>query len=565
MKTKIVVTLLTVLLCFGKNFMNSLNGKNLISDKLISAGKDFILNENFDSVTPPALPEEWVSEDGNGNDLSWVTMAYGQSQPNGLVVSGDEMAMNDWVFSPGFSTTPNTPYTLKFSYKAYSEDYPERFEIMYGNAQNSTSMINVISEPIDVDSETFITDSIKFTTDTSEIIHIGFHGISDEFSYFLILDDIQLTGEMDDLIPPKVSTPTGTIAHAMTEMKIKASVFDQTGISEVIGYYKLDGQNEWTSFDMEQTRVTNIYQGTILSQPNPINGKVKFTCTDTNSPNPNIGDSEEFDISWINEPDGMWVGSVNAVNNGGLGLQNNIDWTLGLIVDLGIAPKRISKLAYMCNEGTNGPLNWRVFSMIDSTTWGDQLLIEQKELTSNPIQGTEWNEISVNDTTLLSGLVGLVVDLPSGGFFARDINGLEGRSYVLNYTGEWIKLGETYFEDYPGDWVLKCYVEKDLSGVKIEEEITPSEVKLLQNYPNPFNPATNIRFNMSKSMNVMINIYNMNGQLVKNLVNDNFTSGNHIVKWNATDNYGLNVPSGMYMYRLATDNYTDVKKMILVR
>jgi len=525
--------------------------------------RSYLINENFDAATTPQLPPEWLALDGNGNNLSRVTMAYGQSAPNSLTISGDEMAMNDWVFTPGFSTVPNTTYTLKFSYRAYSDDYPERFEIKYGTAQNVAAMSSVISQPIEVTSESYITDSVTFTTTTNEIINIGFHGMSDEMSSFLSLDDIQVTGIISDPLPPSVTVPTGRSAATGYAMNISTTVSDQSGIGSVVGHYKLNGQSNWNDFSMSATKATGVYSGTIPAQQTAITGKIKFTCTDTVSPNANTGDSPEFNIAWLDEPQGLWTGSVNAQNTGGLGLNNGIDWSLGLIVDLGLVPKKISKIDYMCNTGTNGPLNWRVFAINDSVNWTETELVASRELIALPEIGTSWNEVAVNDTTKLSGLVGLVVDLPNGGFFGRHAEGIESRSYVLNYTGEWIKLGtaNTAFEEYAGDWTLKCFVER-YSGVGINEstEILPGRSELRQNYPNPFNPTTTISFYNNMTGNVKLTVLNAKGETVTTLINNEVAAGNHKVNFNA-ERYN----SGVYFYKLETPTATITKKMLLIK
>lgn len=95
------------------------------------------------------------------------------------------------------------------------------------------------------------------------------------------------------------------------------------------------------------------------------------------------------------------------------------------------------------------------------------------------------------------------------------------------------------------------------------EIITSAPV--VKNYPNPFNPETTIAFEVTTSGNVNIAIYNLKGQLVKNLVNDSYCSGTHTAIWNGTDNSGKSVPSGVYFYTTKTEDYSSTKKMILMK
>jgi hypothetical protein len=105
----------------------------------------------------------------------------------------------------------------------------------------------------------------------------------------------------------------------------------------------------------------------------------------------------------------------------------------------------------------------------------------------------------------------------------------------------------------------------------------PYIVSLQGNYPNPFNPETTITFivgnafmrsigtDKSVPYSVSIDIYNTKGQKVRSLVNGSFSQGEHKVVWNGTDDRGVSVGSGVYFYRMKTENYTETKKMLLMK
>jgi hypothetical protein len=89
----------------------------------------------------------------------------------------------------------------------------------------------------------------------------------------------------------------------------------------------------------------------------------------------------------------------------------------------------------------------------------------------------------------------------------------------------------------------------------------PTEHQLSQNYPNPFNPNTNIRFALKSESNVKLVVYNLLGEMIKELVNNKIAAGNHEYTFNSDD-----LPSGTYLYRLEANNQTiGVKKMTLVK
>jgi hypothetical protein len=102
-------------------------------------------------------------------------------------------------------------------------------------------------------------------------------------------------------------------------------------------------------------------------------------------------------------------------------------------------------------------------------------------------------------------------------------------------------------------------------GVSKLEEGTPSNFEMSQNYPNPFNPSTEIRFGIPKSTSVSVKIYNMQGQLIKNLFNNFLETGFYSVAWSGNDENGSTVASGIYIYRLVAGDITISKKMTLVK
>ena len=87
----------------------------------------------------------------------------------------------------------------------------------------------------------------------------------------------------------------------------------------------------------------------------------------------------------------------------------------------------------------------------------------------------------------------------------------------------------------------------------------------LSNNPNPFNPETTINYSISKEGKVIIDIFNIKGQKVKCLVNDNLKSGNYKTLWNGTNSRGNRVSSGVYMYRMKTASGLKVNKMIMLK
>jgi hypothetical protein len=88
----------------------------------------------------------------------------------------------------------------------------------------------------------------------------------------------------------------------------------------------------------------------------------------------------------------------------------------------------------------------------------------------------------------------------------------------------------------------------------------PTGFMLEQNRPNPFNPTTRLLFRLPLKTNVKIEIFDIQGQKITTLVDDLFEAGTHTILWN-----GANYATGVYLYKLTAGNFTDSKKMLLVK
>ncbi len=123
-------------------------------------------------------------------------------------------------------------------------------------------------------------------------------------------------------------------------------------------------------------------------------------------------------------------------------------------------------------------------------------------------------------------------------------------------------------ESYSGiDWdyttikYLKFTDVKDETGSREK----PSEFTLSQNYPNPFNQSTKIEFTLSQSGFVNLTIYDLLGRRIKTLVSENLNSGYKSMFWDSKDDSGKEVSSGIYFYRLKIGDYSEAKRLVLLK
>ena len=102
-------------------------------------------------------------------------------------------------------------------------------------------------------------------------------------------------------------------------------------------------------------------------------------------------------------------------------------------------------------------------------------------------------------------------------------------------------------------------------GTESDNLLIPIANALYQNSPNPFNPQTRIRFDLKENAPVSLEIYNMKGQKVKQLINSQISAGQHSAIWNGKDDNDKTVSSGIYFYKFKTGNYQATKKMLLLK
>jgi len=133
-------------------------------------------------------------------------------------------------------------------------------------------------------------------------------------------------------------------------------------------------------------------------------------------------------------------------------------------------------------------------------------------------------------------------------------------------------IGHSQFPDMP-------YFHGEIDGIKIYnypihlmtaidhkgKRNVPRHYALSQNYPNPFNPTTEIEFSLPEWSNVQLAVYNVLGQKIKTLFNAKVPAGRYKVTWDGTNDFGRQVASGVYLYKLKTNKVQKVKKMILLR
>lgn len=142
-----------------------------------------------------------------------------------------------------------------------------------------------------------------------------------------------------------------------------------------------------------------------------------------------------------------------------------------------------------------------------------------------------------------------------------DGTGIQNVTHVVTAPDEFeLMFTDTETGGQHGVWnnlILAEYVVTDTEKPGFTQ---PRKFELSQNYPNPFNPNTNINFNIPEATDVQLSVYNALGQKVATLVNSKMSAGSHSVSWNAQ-----NMASGLYIYQIRAGDFTQTRKMVLMK
>ncbi len=133
--------------------------------------------------------------------------------------------------------------------------------------------------------------------------------------------------------------------------------------------------------------------------------------------------------------------------------------------------------------------------------------------------------------------------------------------------GPWLL---TPSEGGTGDGICPEYRHSALIDIRLPVQefdgpVLPKTYSIDQNNPNPFNPTTSINFALPTAAKTRIDVFNILGQKVRTLVDEYLTAGNKRVEWDGTDDRGNAVASGIYLYRMTANDFTETKKMMLMK
>ncbi|MCC6962701.1 MAG: S8 family serine peptidase [candidate division Zixibacteria bacterium] len=209
---------------------------------------------------------------------------------------------------------------------------------------------------------------------------------------------------------------------------------------------------------------------------------------------------------------------------------------------------------YRFIEGDDVNNYWRIYSRVSGTN-------TVRATFSATISTATWYNVEVNVTS--TGNTTLKVNGATLGSynFGSAPSGLVGIGY---------SRANSNFDNFCVGASSSLEGPVDQSVVEIGEPITktdplPHSFELSQNYPNPFNPTTTIKYFLPEVANVELVIVNVMGQTVRTLVNAMQAPGEHSVMWDGRDQSGVAVASGIYLYKMRAGDFTETRKMVLMK
>ncbi|MDZ7330960.1 MAG: T9SS type A sorting domain-containing protein [candidate division KSB1 bacterium] len=199
--------------------------------------------------------------------------------------------------------------------------------------------------------------------------------------------------------------------------------------------------------------------------------------------------------------------------------------------------------------------NWLI--PVELTSFSAQVINGQVVLSWTTATETENLGFHIfRSSTMTEGFQRINPDLIQG-------TGNSDRSQHYSFTDKNVQPGETYYYkladvDYSGNMRFH-------GPISVTVEAKPSGYSLSQNYPNPFNPETAINFSLKEPGRVELKIYNLQGQLIRTLLDEDRLAGNYSLIWNGTNDHGVLVASGTYLCTMQVNGFEATKKLTFMK
>ena len=254
-----------------------------------------------------------------------------------------------------------------------------------------------------------------------------------------------------------------------------------------------------------------------------------------------------------------WCGQVSSAT------EDDIDTYLNLMTQLETDFPNIN-FVYMTGHldgtGLTGNLHLRNEQIRNYCIANNKILFDFADIECYDPDGNYFGNKNPNDNC----------DYDSDGNGSRDANwAIEWQNSHVEGI-DWYSCGSAHSQSlnanqkaYAAWWLWATLAGWNETTAIVNQNNLSKNFTLRNNYPNPFNPETNILFFLDKSSHVIIEVFDLLGNKVKTLTNNNYAQGEQRLVWNGLDELGNKVNSGIYIYRITSDKLTESKRMVLLK
>jgi photosystem II stability/assembly factor-like uncharacterized protein len=314
-------------------------------------------------------------------------------------------------------------------------------------------------------------------------------------------------------------------------------------------------------------------------------GRILYTSNGGNSWQQIYSDTAGFYSAYFLNSQTGWVGASKGIilktTNGGLSWVKYFHiFNTSIFLDIHFINSATGFIARQGSPGvfksTNGGVDWEAalsfssgsIDFVNSSTGFILGISSNSGFGRTTNSGIDWVLSTMGGTYYALDFISSEKGWAVGGGFSNHLiryTTNSGINWVQQNANISVPLRSVFFiNEYEG-WVVGfngTIIHTTTSGIGIQQISSniPKDFKLLQNYPNPFNPATKIRFNISKPVNAKIIIYDIVGRELNSFFYANLKPGEYQTEWD-----GSNYASGIYFCSLTAGDYTETRKMVLVK
>lgn len=354
-------------------------------------------------------------------------------------------------------------------------------------------------------------------------------------------------------------------------------VLDNTGVDSVwVSWYKNNPSTGYNRFNLSSIG-NDFYKGIFNSSPSlvePMDSIFYRICARDNSSNHNT-DSTALNKLYISQFYLIRIGSGTAVSNYPFRTFNTdsrteILYLASELTALGGTQARIMSIGFNVTSASPQVMsnfNLRIKNTTQTTVTG---FTSSGWTNVNPLNytvaGTGWQYLIFHFPFIWDGTSNILIEIcfdnsgfnsnssvlatPMSNMVWHQSADLAGGSGCVDLTGGTTQTNRPNI----------TFIMNSILGVNGNENTIPDKFALYQNYPNPFNPVSNIRYQIPKNEFVNLKIYDMLGREVQTLVSEKKNAGTYIAQFNSD-----NLSSGVYFYKLTAGEFSDVKRMILIK